>query len=207
MVPTRNTAEAGVEIKAKTMIQPWRRPQNAGLISSGGAYRAVQRYCAPTVGLMDAISDRESAIARDPNHAMSWPYTRDVGPPFISPAWREADTDSQEAWEVETKAIAGMKLMSLSSFWANSRWGLAGLELLSSLLLKGMFSPCFDPSSLRLNCEKLLFMMKSAGLNTRHCVIRKRYWIFYRYCERLLSCQCTAPEAIIVDSRSSSLYT
>ena len=101
-VPRRNAGWETVAIQAKTVIQPWKSPQNAGDPSLGGANMAVHRYWAPTVGFldhvsklcvvaiyetyMDAISAIEAARASEPMTAMIVPYINDVGPPLRRPA-------------------------------------------------------------------------------------------------------------------------
>lgn len=77
-MPTRNAGDATTAIQPKTVIQPWTRPQNAGGPQPFGAYRADQRYWAPTVGLMDAISAIEAATSRLPTQQSMVPYTREV---------------------------------------------------------------------------------------------------------------------------------
>lgn len=46
---------------------------------------AVQWYCAPAIGHMDAISAKERAVAMVPVIESSIPHTKDEGPPFIKP--------------------------------------------------------------------------------------------------------------------------
>lgn len=43
------------EIQAKVVSYPWIKLQKAGVITRG-AYRPVQQYCAPTTGVLHAIS-------------------------------------------------------------------------------------------------------------------------------------------------------
>ena len=75
----------------------------------------VQRYWAPTVGFIEAISAREAAMAIEPIQAMSVPQTSEVGPPFKRPAWNETATDSHVTCKLAVKATAGRKRMYLSS--------------------------------------------------------------------------------------------
>jgi hypothetical protein len=51
----------------------------------GGAKIAVQWYCAPAIGQIEAISANERAKAIVPVIDNSMPHTRDDGPPFIKP--------------------------------------------------------------------------------------------------------------------------
>jgi hypothetical protein len=51
----------------------------------GGANMAVQWYCAPAIGHIEAISAKERANAIVPVIDNSIPQTRDAGPPFINP--------------------------------------------------------------------------------------------------------------------------
>jgi hypothetical protein len=51
----------------------------------GGANIAVQWYCAPAIGHIDAISAKERAKAIVPVIDNSIPQTRDAGPPFSNP--------------------------------------------------------------------------------------------------------------------------
>ena len=51
----------------------------------GGANIAVQWYCAPAIGHIDAISAKERANAIVPVIDNSIPHTKLAGPPFINP--------------------------------------------------------------------------------------------------------------------------
>jgi hypothetical protein len=51
----------------------------------GGANKAVQWYCAPAIGQIDAISAIESASAIVPERDNSIPQIRATGPPLIRP--------------------------------------------------------------------------------------------------------------------------
>jgi hypothetical protein len=73
--------EVHEQIQAKVVIQPCISPKNLLYL---GANAAVQRYCAPTVGSMEAISASDMAIRAVPMPAKMLPYAIDAGPPFAS---------------------------------------------------------------------------------------------------------------------------
>jgi hypothetical protein len=62
--------EVHEQIHANVVIQPCKSPKNLLYL---GAKAADQRYCAPTVGSMDAISARDMAISVVPTPAKMLP--------------------------------------------------------------------------------------------------------------------------------------
>ena len=73
-----------VACQAKTVIQPCIHVIKAA--ARGGANIYVQWYCAPEIGQIEAISDRDAAKANVPTMVRIMPYTRATGPPFVRPA-------------------------------------------------------------------------------------------------------------------------
>jgi hypothetical protein len=69
-----------------------------------GANNAVQWYCAPEMGQIEAISASERARASVPVSDRTMPQTRAEGPPFIRPGVKPLATDSQDASKVTERA-------------------------------------------------------------------------------------------------------
>jgi len=113
IVPSRKHTCAQTAIHAKTVIQPWSKDQKAGDMNLFGAYSAVHRYCAPTTGVIEAISPRDAASAVEPKMQRSVPQTRAVEPPFSSPAWNETERASHEDCNVASKAMVAANGMYL----------------------------------------------------------------------------------------------
>ena len=69
-----------------------------------------------------------------------------TGPPFNSPAWKEAATASQDACKFAPKAIAGRNLMYLfrTSAWPDSPRG----DLFKSTYVEPLFAICIHVSSI-----------------------------------------------------------
>jgi hypothetical protein len=59
----------------------------------GGASSAVQWYCAPASGQMEAISPSDKASAIVPVIDSNIPQTKAAGPPFIKPGANPLDRD------------------------------------------------------------------------------------------------------------------
>lgn len=67
---------------AKTVAHPCIQVMNGRML--GGANSAVQWYCAPAIGQIDAISASDEASAIVPVSDRRPPQTSDEGPPFNS---------------------------------------------------------------------------------------------------------------------------
>lgn len=93
MFETSAGFEVHEQIQAKTVNHPCMRPKN---LFHRGAKAADQRYWAPTVGSIDAISAREMAIRVVPRPAKMLPYVIEAGPPLLRENWNVAAAASQE---------------------------------------------------------------------------------------------------------------
>jgi hypothetical protein len=70
----------------------------------GGANSAVQWYCAPASGHIEAISPSDKASAIVPVIDSNIPQTKAAGPPFIKPGANPLAMDSHDANNVTDKA-------------------------------------------------------------------------------------------------------
>lgn len=96
------------QIHAKVVIQPCMSPKN---LLYFGANAADQRYCAPTVGSMEAISASDKAMSVVPRPEKMLPYAMDAGPPFASENWNVTAAASQEHCRRKEKLMAEGALM------------------------------------------------------------------------------------------------